>query len=66
LSAFAREIRIKKWPRAWKINLFRTENPDWNDLAASWYPKVMSEAGIAIWLERVAKLDGPDELGHDG
>lgn len=37
--AIRREKRLKKWPRTWKINLIRTGNPDWNDLAALWYPK---------------------------
>ena len=31
-SAINRETRIKKWPRAWKIELIRSTNPDWNDL----------------------------------
>ncbi len=66
LSAIARDTRIKKWPRTWKINLIRTDNPDWNDLGANWYPGKMSETEIGAWLERVAKLDGPDEPGHDG
>jgi predicted GIY-YIG superfamily endonuclease len=25
--------RIKKYPRAWKINLILEQNPDWRDLA---------------------------------
>lgn len=32
LSAIAREKRIKKWRRAWKIELIEKGNPDWNDL----------------------------------
>jgi putative endonuclease len=51
--AIQREKRLKKWPRAWKINLIRTDNPDWNDLAAGWYPDY-------------PKLDDPDKPGHDG
>jgi len=31
-SAIAREKRIKKWKRQWKINLIEQMNPDWNDL----------------------------------
>lgn len=27
LLAIRREKRIKKWPRKWKINLIRTDNP---------------------------------------
>jgi putative endonuclease len=32
-SAFKRERQIKKWNRAWKIELIEKENPDWKDLA---------------------------------
>jgi putative endonuclease len=52
-TAIQREKRFKKWPRSWKINLIRTDNPDWGDLAANWYPDS-------------PKLDGPDKPGHDG
>ena len=31
-EAIAREKAIKKWLRAWKIELIERENPDWNDL----------------------------------
>jgi putative endonuclease len=31
-EAIAREKRIKKWRRAWKIELIEKSNPDWNDL----------------------------------
>ncbi|MBI5221071.1 MAG: GIY-YIG nuclease family protein [Candidatus Liptonbacteria bacterium] len=31
-SAIAREKQIKKWRRAWKINLIEKENPGWRDL----------------------------------
>ena len=30
--AIEREKRIKRWKRAWKINLIEENNPDWNDL----------------------------------
>ncbi|MGV8839626.1 MAG: GIY-YIG nuclease family protein [Bauldia sp.] len=33
-SAFFRERRIKKWKRAWKIELIEAANPEWDDLAA--------------------------------
>jgi putative endonuclease len=32
-SAILREKRIKKWNRAWKLELIETTNPDWRDLA---------------------------------
>jgi predicted GIY-YIG superfamily endonuclease len=42
-TAIQRERRLKKWPRTWKINLIRTDNPDWIDLAAKWYPEFQAE-----------------------
>jgi putative endonuclease len=32
-SAITRERRIKKWNRAWKLELIETANPEWRDLA---------------------------------
>ena len=34
-EAIAREKRIKKWNRAWKIELIEKANPYWNDLYRS-------------------------------
>jgi putative endonuclease len=31
-SAFARERQMKKWNRAWKLELIEQSNPDWRDL----------------------------------
>ena len=31
-SAIAREKRMKKWKRQWKIQLIEKVNPDWKDL----------------------------------
>jgi putative endonuclease len=31
-EAIAREEAVKKWNRAWKIELIESANPDWNDL----------------------------------
>jgi putative endonuclease len=31
-AAIAREKRLKKWQRAWKIRLIESMNPEWNDL----------------------------------
>ena len=31
------EKRIKKWNRAWKIELIEEENPNWDDLAKDWF-----------------------------
>src|SRR5438552_13138894 len=32
-SAFLRERQLKKWNRAWKLNLIEGTNPQWRDLA---------------------------------
>jgi len=53
-EAIHREKRLKKWPRAWKITLVRTDNPDWDDLAADWYPKAMTSEEIDNWLKKIA------------
>jgi len=31
-SAIAREKRLKKWKRQWKIDLIEKGNPEWRDL----------------------------------
>jgi putative endonuclease len=31
-DALAREKRMKKWKRQWKISLIESKNPDWKDL----------------------------------
>jgi putative endonuclease len=31
-EAIAREKQLKKWERAWKLELIETMNPDWADL----------------------------------
>ena len=31
-QAIAREKNLKKWRRAWKLDLIEKENPDWRDL----------------------------------
>ena len=38
VEAIAREKRIKKWLRDWKLKLIETENPEWRDLAEDWFP----------------------------
>ena len=32
-AAILREKRIKKWTRAWKLELIEAANPEWRDLA---------------------------------
>lgn len=34
-AAFTRERQIKKWKRAWKLELIEATNPDWEDLYAT-------------------------------
>ncbi|HEY0299861.1 MAG TPA: hypothetical protein VGC36_00900 [Rhizomicrobium sp.] len=62
MVAIQREKRIKKWPRVWKINLIRTDNPDWKDLAADWYPKMPTPEQIENWVARTSRA--MTELGE--
>jgi putative endonuclease len=32
IDAISREKQIKKWNRAWKIELIESTNPEWRDL----------------------------------
>ena len=32
VTAIQRETSIKRWPRAWKLDLIATQNPSWEDL----------------------------------
>ena len=32
LTAIKREKQLKRWNRAWKVELIEGQNPDWNDL----------------------------------
>ncbi|MCC2976518.1 GIY-YIG nuclease family protein [Sphingomonas sp. PL-96] len=34
LAAIARDKQLKRWHRAWKINLIESQNPDWHDLTS--------------------------------
>lgn len=35
-EAFTRERQMKKWDRAWKLELIEKENPQWLDLSKDW------------------------------
>ena len=35
ITAIAREKQLKKWNRAWKIELIEAKNPNWEDLAVT-------------------------------
>ena len=37
-SAIVRERRMKKWNRAWKLDLIEKQNPDWIDLSKDLSP----------------------------
>src|SRR5439155_25241057 len=54
-EAIHRDKRLKKWPRAWKVNLSRTDNPDWQELASDWY-QTMTKEEIGQWLAEAAKV----------
>ena len=34
-----RERQLKKWKRAWKIELIEKNNPNWKDLSEEWFGK---------------------------
>ena len=38
-SAISREKQLKKWNRAWKLQLIHERNPEWEDL----YPQLVKE-----------------------
>ena len=40
-QAISREKNIKKWKRAWKLNLIEDRNPSWSDLAKDWYDNLL-------------------------
>jgi putative endonuclease len=35
ISAISREKELKKWKRAWKVQLIEAQNPQWEDLYES-------------------------------
>jgi putative endonuclease len=35
ISAISREKELKKWKRAWKVELIEAQNPEWGDLYES-------------------------------
>jgi putative endonuclease len=37
-AAIAREKQLKKWRRAWKVELIERNNPEWRDLAKEFVP----------------------------
>jgi len=39
-EAIHREKQLKKWKRDWKKALIEESNPNWNDLAKSWFDEL--------------------------
>ena len=37
-AAIQREKRLKRWRRAWKVELIERDNPEWRDLAEDFSP----------------------------
>ena len=50
-QAILREKRIKKWNRAWKLELIEKANPDWRDLAEGFGFESLSGAGFPLSRE---------------
>ncbi len=58
-DAIARETRLKKWNRAWKLKLIREANPDERDL----YGEVCSHPGTPLSMPMDSRLRGNDRGG---
>ena len=52
--AILREKQLKKWRRAWKIELIEQENPNWDDL----YPGIASLNSVSFRPSRAAARAG--------
>ena len=52
LDAIAREKRIKRWRREWKLALIEAENPHWRDLADGWFEE---PEGPLSWMQRAQR-----------
>jgi putative endonuclease len=37
-AAIAREKQLKRWHRAWKVELIERDNPEWRDLSEEFVP----------------------------
>jgi putative endonuclease len=46
-DAIAREKQIKGWLRARKVELIKSVNPEWKDLAAEWMKKPRSTSSVS-------------------
>ena len=55
-DAIRRERQLKKWRREWKLDLVRTSNPSWRDLAL----EVMSAPGDALGMPEVGRVSATE------
>ena len=55
-AAFRRERQIKKWNRAWKLELIERFNPDWRDLYDD--VRLGTLADAANWVPASAGMSG--------
>jgi putative endonuclease len=68
-EAIAREKQLKKWNRAWKLNLIERDNPHWDDLAAAWFAAspfnavIPAKAGTHIGATRMPASGSPPPRG---
>jgi len=62
-SAITREKALKKWNRAWKLDLIEKTNPQWRDL----WSEIIGATGPLTTTPRHSRLRGNDEAdGHSG
>ena len=50
-QAILREKRIKKWNRAWKLELIERDNPNWRDLAEDLGFEKLAPSGFPLSRE---------------
>ena len=55
-TAITREKRLKRWPRAWKVQAIEKPNPDWRDLYEDLNRQSLA-CGSRRWI--------PDQVGDD-
>ncbi len=59
-AAIAREKRLKKWNRAWKIKLIEQHNSGWNDL----YSRLLGEIALPDMPGSPSPRDADASLGR--
>jgi predicted GIY-YIG superfamily endonuclease len=63
-AAFARERRIKKWLRVWKLELIESVNPGWDDLIDDYRLGNLLDA--KDWVPAFAGMSGEGEAEGGG